>query len=158
MTGWRIGFTANRLLAPAFTKWVTNTDSCESHFAVGCRRRRQWPAARGRSDARQVLERRNLIVGLLNEAPGIQMQASGGAFYAWPNVTELCKMTGLADGEELRKRLLYEGRRRGPRGHPLRPPEVRETASTSTSATPPERKHRPRRRAHRRKRSRSSAT
>jgi aspartate aminotransferase len=109
MTGWRIGFTANKTLAPAFTKWVTNTDSCASHIS-------QWAAVAAVSgpqhDAEMMrakfLERRNLIVKLLNEVPGIQCQASGGAFYAWPNVTELCKMTGLNDSEDLRRKLLYE--------------------------------------------------
>jgi aspartate aminotransferase len=109
MTGWRIGFTANKALAPAFTKWVTNTDSCASHIS-------QWAAVAAVSgpqhDAEMMrakfLERRNLIVKLLNEVPGIHCQASGGAFYAWPNVTELCKMTGLNDSEDLRKKLLYE--------------------------------------------------
>ena len=28
MTGWRIGYAANKELAPVFTRWVTNTDSC----------------------------------------------------------------------------------------------------------------------------------
>ncbi len=109
MTGWRIGFTANRALAPAFTKWVTNTDSCASHIS-------QWAAVAAVSgpqhDAEMMrakfLERRNLIVKLLNDVEGIQCQASGGAFYAWPNVTELCKMTGLNDSEDLRRKLLYE--------------------------------------------------
>ncbi len=109
MTGWRIGFTANKALAPAFTKWVTNTDSCASHIS-------QWAAVAAVSgpqhDAETMrakfLERRNLIVKLLNEVPGINCQASGGAFYAWPNVTELCKMTGLNDSEDLRRKLLYE--------------------------------------------------
>ncbi len=109
MTGWRIGFTANKALAPAFTKWVTNTDSCASHIS-------QWAAVAAVSgpqhDAEMMrakfLERRNLIVKLLNDVPGIQCQASGGAFYAWPNVTELCKMTGLNDSEDLRRKLLYE--------------------------------------------------
>ena len=32
----------------------------------------------------------------------------GGAFYAWPNVTEACRMIGAADSEEFRKRLLNE--------------------------------------------------
>ena len=32
----------------------------------------------------------------------------GGAFYAWPNVTEACRMTGSADSEAFRKRLLHE--------------------------------------------------
>jgi aspartate aminotransferase len=109
MTGWRIGFTANKALAPAFTKWVTNTDSCASHIS-------QWAAVAAVSgpqhDAEMMrakfLERRTLIVKLLNEVPGINCQASGGAFYAWPNVTELCKMTGLNDSEDLRRKLLYE--------------------------------------------------
>ena len=109
MTGWRIGFTANKALAPAFTKWVTNTDSCASHIS-------QWAAVAAVSgpqhDAEMMrakfLERRNLIVKLLNDVQGINCQASGGAFYAWPNVTELCKMTGLNDSEDLRRKLLYE--------------------------------------------------
>lgn len=109
MTGWRIGFTANKTLAPAFTKWVTNTDSCASHIS-------QWAAVAAVSGPQheaemmraKFLERRNLIVKLLNDVEGIQCQASGGAFYAWPNVTELCKMTGLNDSEDLRRKLLYE--------------------------------------------------
>jgi aspartate/methionine/tyrosine aminotransferase len=40
--------------------------------------------------------------------PGIRCQSPGGAFYAWPNVTEACAMIGAADSEVLRKRLLYE--------------------------------------------------
>ncbi|NIV48155.1 MAG: aminotransferase class I/II-fold pyridoxal phosphate-dependent enzyme, partial [Gammaproteobacteria bacterium] len=31
MTGWRIGYAANAALAPTFTRWVTNTDSCPPH-------------------------------------------------------------------------------------------------------------------------------
>ena len=109
MTGWRIGLTANRDLAPVFTRWVTNTDSCASHIS-------QWAAVAaltGPQDAAQAmrdrfLERRDLIVGLLNQIPGISCQNPGGAFYAWPNVTEACRMTGCADSEEFRKRLLHE--------------------------------------------------
>ena len=33
MTGWRIGFTANRKLAPEIVRWVTNTESCASHIS-----------------------------------------------------------------------------------------------------------------------------
>jgi aspartate/methionine/tyrosine aminotransferase len=32
----------------------------------------------------------------------------GGAFYAWPNVTEACKLVGVSDSEEFRKRILDE--------------------------------------------------
>jgi aspartate aminotransferase len=109
MTGWRIGLTANKAMAPVFTKWVTNTDSCASHIS-------QWAAVaaiNGPQDDAQMmrdkfLERRDLIVGLLNNIPGIHCKPSGGAFYAWPNVTEACAITGCKDSEEFRKRLLHE--------------------------------------------------
>ena len=40
--------------------------------------------------------------------PGVNCLVPGGAFYAWPNVTEACRMTGCADSEEFRKKLLNE--------------------------------------------------
>ncbi|MDH4093272.1 MAG: pyridoxal phosphate-dependent aminotransferase [Betaproteobacteria bacterium] len=109
MTGWRIGFTANAALAPVFTRWITNTDSCASQIS-------QWAAVEainGPQDAAErmrasFLERRDLIVGLLNQVPGVTCRNPGGAFYAWPNVTEACKRIGAADSEEFRKRLLNE--------------------------------------------------
>src|SRR5947209_20003186 len=54
------------------------------------------------------IERRDLIVRLLKEVPGVQCQVPSGAFYVWPNVTEACRMTGCADSEAFRKRLLAE--------------------------------------------------
>jgi aspartate/methionine/tyrosine aminotransferase len=109
MTGWRIGFISNPTLAPVFTRWVTNTDSCASQIS-------QWAAVEainGPQDAAEMmkqsfLERRNLIVGLLNRVPGVTCRTPGGAFYAWPNVTEACRMVGAADSEEFRRRLLHE--------------------------------------------------
>ena len=109
MTGWRLGFAANKALAPVFTRWVTNTDSCASQIT-------QWAAVEAlngqQDDAKKMrdsfLSRRNLIVGLLNKVPGVVCQNPGGAFYAWPNVTEACKLIGAADSEEFRKRLLNE--------------------------------------------------
>src|SRR5436190_23643585 len=109
MTGWRIGYAANRTLAPVFTRWITNTESCASQIS-------QWAAVAaitGPQDTadmmrQRFLERRNFIVGLLNEVPGIECATPGGAFYAWPNVTDACRMTGSADSEAFRKRLLHE--------------------------------------------------
>jgi aspartate/methionine/tyrosine aminotransferase len=109
MTGWRIGFTSNPVLAPHFTRWITNTDSCASQIS-------QWAAVEavnGPQDAAEMmkqsfLERRNLIVNLLNKVPGVTCLTPGGAFYVWPNVTEACRMIGAADSEEFRKRLLNE--------------------------------------------------
>jgi aspartate/methionine/tyrosine aminotransferase len=70
-------------------------------------------AINGPQDAAEMmkqsfLERRDLIVGLLNAVPGVKCRTPGGAFYAWPNVTEACRMIGAADSEEFRKRLLHE--------------------------------------------------
>ena len=109
MTGWRIGFASNPALAPVFTRWITNTDSCASQIS-------QWAALEAVSGPQEAalamresfLERRDLIVRLLNEVPGVKCQVPGGAFYAWPNVTEACRRIGAADSEEFRKRLLAE--------------------------------------------------
>jgi len=109
MTGWRIGFTASPTLAPIFTRWITNTESCASQIS-------QWAAVAAiegpQDDAEAMrasfLARRDLIVRLLNEVPGVTCRAPGGAFYAWPNVTEACRLVGAADSEEFRKRLLGE--------------------------------------------------
>jgi aspartate aminotransferase len=109
MTGWRIGFTSNPALAPVFTRWITNTESCASQIS-------QWAAVEainGPQDAAEMmkksfLERRDLIVRLLDEVPGVKCLVPGGAFYVWPNVTEACRMIGAADSEEFRKRLLNE--------------------------------------------------
>ena len=109
MTGWRLGFASSPLVADHFTRWVTNTDSCASQIS-------QWAALEAivgpQADAERMrdsfLERRELIVGLLNDVPGVSCKTPGGAFYAWPNVTEACRMIGTADSEEFRKRLLNE--------------------------------------------------
>ena len=59
--------------------------------------------------ARTVCRRaERVIVRLLNEVPGFRCASPGGAFYAWPNVTEACERVGASDSEELRKRLLHE--------------------------------------------------
>jgi aspartate/methionine/tyrosine aminotransferase len=109
MTGWRIGFAANPVLAAELTRWVTNTDSCAAHVS-------QWAALaaiEGPQDTAEAMkasfrERRDLIVSLLNAVPGVTCRVPGGAFYAWPNVTEACRMVGAADSEELRRLLLHE--------------------------------------------------
>ncbi|MCM0045304.1 MAG: pyridoxal phosphate-dependent aminotransferase [Burkholderiaceae bacterium] len=109
MTGWRLGYVANRKLAPYFTTWITNTESCASQIT-------QWAGVEAlngpQDDAERMREvfhrRRDLVVGLLNAVPGVSCKVPGGAFYAWPNVTEACRLTGCKDSEEFRKRLLNE--------------------------------------------------
>ena len=109
MTGWRIGYAVNRMLAQYFTRWITNTESCASHIS-------QWaaveaiggPQAEAESMRASFLRRRDLIVKLLNDVPGVTCRNPGGAFYAWPNISAACAMIGAKDSEEFRKRLLVE--------------------------------------------------
>jgi len=109
MTGWRIGYAANAALAPYFTRWVTNTDSCPPHpnqYAVI----EALNASQAPSDHMRGIfhERRDRIVKGLNQIPGFSCQTPGGAFYVWPNVTEACRMVGAANSEEFRKMLLND--------------------------------------------------
>jgi aspartate/methionine/tyrosine aminotransferase len=109
MTGWRIGYAANAALAPFFSRWVTNTDSCPPHpnqYAVI----EALNASQAPSDAMRRIfhERRDRIVKGLNQIPGFRCLSPGGAFYVWPNVTEACRMVGAADSDDFRKMLLYD--------------------------------------------------
>ena len=109
MTGWRLGYAVNQKLAPHFSTWMTNTTSCPNHMT-------QWAmleALRGPQEEPEKMmatfkERRDLIVDGLNEVEGVTCLSPGGAFYAWPNITELCNIVGVADSEEFRKKLLYD--------------------------------------------------
>lgn len=92
-----------------FTRWITNTESCASQIS-------QWAALAaltGPQDEAETVRarfrtRRDLIVRLLNEVPGFRCAWPGGAFHAWPNVTEACARIGAKDSEALRRRLLHE--------------------------------------------------
>ncbi len=109
MTGWRLGFAANSVLAPHFSTWVTNTDSCASSIT-------QWAAVEAlngdQSDHESMMasfaKRRDLIVREVNTLDGVHAISPGGAFYIWPNVTELCAKVGAESAEALRGRWLHE--------------------------------------------------
>ena len=105
MTGWRLGF---GVFPPALVEPVTrlaiNSVSCTSAFSQYA----AIAALDGPQDgvAEMVAEfrrRRDVIVGGLNEIPGISCVGPQGAFYAFANITG----TGLRAGE-LADRLLYE--------------------------------------------------
>ena len=109
MTGWRIGFAANEKLAKHLARWVTNTESCAPHP-------NQYAALTAltgpQDDTKRMVEcfrrRRDIIVEGLNSIEGIKCLKPKGAFYAWPNVTEACRLVGAKDSEEFRARLLYK--------------------------------------------------
>lgn len=110
MTGWRIGYVANKKLAPFFSQWMINTDSCPVHF-------NQYAAIEALSGSqdkanemyKEFKERRDLIVSLLNDINGVKCLTPGGAFYVYPNVTEAVKKLGLKTAEDLRKKILDNG-------------------------------------------------
>jgi len=109
MTGWRIGFASNEKLAPHISRWVTNTDSCAAHpNQYAAVEALTGPQDESRKMMMSFKRRRDLIVDGLNAIEGVKCLRPGGAFYAWPNVTEACKLVGVEDSEEFRKRLLYD--------------------------------------------------
>ena len=109
MTGWRIGYASNMKLAPHLSRWITNTDSCAAHpNQYAALAAITVPQQESHEMMRSYTRRRDIIVDGLNRTPGINCLKPGGAFYAWPNVTDACKLVNARDSEEFRKRLLNE--------------------------------------------------
>src|SRR5579863_7660879 len=105
MTGWRLGFGVfPPALVEPITRLAINSVSCTSAFSQYA----AIAALDGPQDgvAQMVAEfrrRRDVIVGGLNEIPGVSCVEPQGAFYAFPNITG----TGLT-ASELADRLLYK--------------------------------------------------
>ncbi|TDW21741.1 pyridoxal phosphate-dependent aminotransferase [Kribbella kalugense] len=91
MTGWRLGFGVfpEPLVEPV-TRLMINSVSCTSAFS-------QYAAIAALEgpwdDVDRMLEafreRRDVIVSGLNAVPGVSCVEPGGAFYAFPNISEL---------------------------------------------------------------------
>jgi aspartate aminotransferase len=110
MTGWRMGFAVNPVLAPHFARWVTNTEGCANHMSqYAMAEALDGPQDEARKMAASFKERRDLIVRLLNGIKGVRCLTPGGAFYAYPNVSEAVKKLKLKDSEALREFLLDKG-------------------------------------------------
>ncbi|MEU4192051.1 pyridoxal phosphate-dependent aminotransferase [Kribbella sp. NPDC026611] len=91
MTGWRLGFGVfpEPLVEPV-TRLLINSVSCTSAFSQYA----AIAALDGPWDAVDEMlaafrERREVIVSGLNAVPGVSCVEPGGAFYAFPNVSEL---------------------------------------------------------------------
>jgi len=107
MTGWRMGFMANPVLAELIARWMNNTEACPNHIAqYALKEAFEGPQDECEKMVQSFKERRELIVKLLNGIDGFSCLSPGGAFYAFPNVTKACKKLRLRDSEELRKLLL----------------------------------------------------
>jgi aspartate/methionine/tyrosine aminotransferase len=91
MTGWRLGMGAlpAHLVLP-FTRLIVNTVSCTAAFS----QKAAVAALEGPWEPVDAMvaefeKRRAVIVEGLNRLPGVTCAEPGGAFYAFPNVTEL---------------------------------------------------------------------
>jgi aspartate aminotransferase len=105
MTGWRLGFVGlPKELVEPYTGLVINSVSCTAAFSqraglAGLTG--PWEPIQAMID--EFVKRRTVIVEGLNRIPGISCAEPGGAFYAFPNVTELGRKS-----EEIADFLLYE--------------------------------------------------
>lgn len=89
MTGWRIGFAAGPLEA------IKAMSSVQSHSTSNAASISQYAALEAFRGPQQAVdrmaeafrERRDVIVSLLNEIPGVRCATPDGAFYVFPNVT-----------------------------------------------------------------------
>jgi aspartate aminotransferase len=105
MTGWRLGFGVfPPALVEPITRLAINSVSCTSAFsqyaAIAALDGPQGGVAQMVAEFRR---RRDVIVGGLNEIPGVSCVEPQGAFYAFPNITG----TGVT-ASELADRLLYK--------------------------------------------------
>ena len=105
MTGWRIGY-------GVFPRWLVGAIcmlqvNCSSHTA-SFTQRAALEALRGPQDSVATMvdefrRRRDVIVSRLNAIPGVRCARPGGAFYAFPNISE----TGFKS-DDLAERILQE--------------------------------------------------
>ncbi|MCJ7634641.1 pyridoxal phosphate-dependent aminotransferase [Candidatus Bathyarchaeota archaeon] len=108
MAGWRIGFAANERLAEHLSRWVNNTDSCAGHpNQYAALEAFNGPQDKSKEMKESFRVRRDIIFEGLNAIEGIRCLRPKGAFYAWVNVSEACKMVGAKDSEDFRIRLLH---------------------------------------------------
>lgn len=105
MTGWRLGFGVFPAgLVEPVTRLAINSVSCTSAFsqyAAIAALDGTWEPVR--SMVAEFARRRDIIVGGLNDIPGVSCVEPQGAFYAFPNITG----TGLSSSD-LASRLLSE--------------------------------------------------
>lgn len=105
MTGWRLGYSVwPEKVAPHAEKLCVNIHSCvnsSAQFAgIAALTGDQFPV---KTMVSAFDERRTVIVDELNKIPGFSCIKPGGAFYAFPNITQ----TGLRS-DELQKRILED--------------------------------------------------
>ncbi len=90
MTGWRLGYAVmNKELAAQIAKLQTNCTSCTASFIqMAGVAALQGPQDESEAMMAEFKQRRDIMVPLLNDLPGVSCLSPAGAFYVFPNVTE----------------------------------------------------------------------
>lgn len=102
MTGWRLGYAAaDAEIVAAMGRIQDQSTSNTTSFAQAG----AVEALKGPQDAVETMrkafeERRDRIVSLLNDIPGVKCPSPGGAFYVFPNVSALYGKRWSAEGGE----------------------------------------------------------
>lgn len=110
MTGWRLGY----LLGPG--DLVRNVNKLQSHATSNPTSIAQMAAIEALTGSMDPVygmlekyrERREYVVGALNDIPGVQCPSPSGAFYAYPNVSACFGAGGIHTSMDFAQRLLGE--------------------------------------------------
>ena len=95
MTGWRLGYAGGpKALIKAMATLISQSTSCVSAISQSAARVALTADQQCVRDANALFhDRRDRIVALLNEVPGIRCPAPEGAFYVYPSVEGLLDRT-----------------------------------------------------------------
>lgn len=105
MTGWRLGYSAsNAVIAEAINKIqgqvTSGTCSISQRAAIAAMNRAPEEVPEMQQMLETFRERRDLLVKMLREIPGLQVDLPDGAFYVFPDVSHYLGMT-TAEGETI---------------------------------------------------------
>lgn len=110
MTGWRLGWaiTKNRQMAQILEQLIINDVSCTAAMIQLA----GMEALSGPQEAVGIMreeyrKRRDLLVGLVNDVPGMSCKVPKGAFYLFVNVKPILKALGL-NASELADKIMRE--------------------------------------------------
>jgi aspartate aminotransferase len=108
MTGWRLGYAAaDKDIVAAMSKIQDQSTSNPTSIAqAGGVEALNGPQDSVEMMRRAFQERRDTIVAALNAIPGIHCLSPGGAFYVFPNVSELYARGGFSGSDALATHLL----------------------------------------------------
>lgn len=114
MTGWRLGYmAAEKDIVGAVGKIQDQSTSNPTSFAqAGAVAALKGPQECVEDMRAEFEKRRDRIVQMLNECPGIDCLSPGGAFYVFPRVTEAIERSNgrFADSDQLAEWLLEDAK------------------------------------------------